>query len=94
MGKPRSKNFLKRYCDPAFVAVFQDILYDPDLTWASKCLAFALLDQPSRDHGLFAKIARKFGKPKSAIARWRKTLAQLPKFDYIIYANFPFTNKV
>ena len=87
MALNRSKNFLKAYCKKKFVCVFRHILYDKDLSWPQKGLLMALLDQPSRRHGVYSIISNKFDRPASSIASWKAKIEKLEAFNHILEGN-------
>jgi len=65
---------IKKCCGLEFTKLFRLVLYNPALTWGSKCLFFSILDLPIGTEPKNSKLARKLDSSPSQISVWRKEL--------------------
>jgi len=53
---------------------FRAILYNPALTWGSKCLAMAILDSPGKNWPKNGVLARRLQASPGQVSIWTKEL--------------------
>lgn len=75
-----SKTAVRTACSPEFFNWFRAILYNRQLTWGAKCLAFSILDIPPTKKIKLSALARKLGTNTATINQWKKQLLALKFF--------------